>query len=57
MREGRGPWQALFGEQAYEPPIGLAHKSYVLEMGRVALQGKSEDLLRGEPVKKAYVGP
>ena len=36
--------------------LKLAQKGYVLETGRVALEGKAEDLLKDERVKKAYLG-
>ncbi|MDY7034907.1 MAG: ABC transporter ATP-binding protein [Thermodesulfobacteriota bacterium] len=36
--------------------LKLAQKGYVLETGRVALEGEAEDLLKDERVKKAYLG-
>ena len=36
--------------------LRLAHKGYVLETGRVVLEGEAKDLLQDERVKKAYLG-
>jgi ABC-type branched-subunit amino acid transport system ATPase component len=34
----------------------MASEGYVLENGRVVLQGKSEDLLMDDYIKEAYLG-
>jgi branched-chain amino acid transport system ATP-binding protein len=34
----------------------LAHRGYVLESGRVALQGTGAELLANERVRQAYLG-
>jgi branched-chain amino acid transport system ATP-binding protein len=36
--------------------LTLAQYGYVLEVGSLVMQGKAEDLLRNEGVKKAYLG-
>jgi len=36
--------------------LTLAQYGYVLETGRLVMQGKAQDLLRDEGVKKAYLG-
>jgi branched-chain amino acid transport system ATP-binding protein len=35
----------------------LAHRAYVLESGRITLEGASADLLSNEQVRRAYLGP
>jgi branched-chain amino acid transport system ATP-binding protein len=44
-------------EQNVQAALGLAHRAYVLESGRVALQGPAADLLRDPHVRRAYLGP
>ena len=36
--------------------LTIAQRSYVLETGHVVMQGKAQDLLQDEGVKKAYLG-
>jgi branched-chain amino acid transport system ATP-binding protein len=36
--------------------LTLAQRSYVLETGHIVMQGKAQDLLQDEGVKKAYLG-
>ena len=36
--------------------LTVAQRSYVLETGHIVLQGKAQDLLQDEGVKKAYLG-
>jgi branched-chain amino acid transport system ATP-binding protein len=36
--------------------LTIAQRSYVLETGRIVLQGEAQELLRDEGVKKAYLG-
>jgi branched-chain amino acid transport system ATP-binding protein len=36
--------------------LTLAHYGYVLQTGQLVMQGKAQDLLRDEGVKKAYLG-
>lgn len=43
-------------EQNSRVALRLAQKGYVLELGRIALEGNSCDLLNSEHVKKAYLG-
>ncbi len=43
-------------EQNASLALKLADRGYVLETGTVALEGKSEDLIGNEYVKKAYLG-
>lgn len=43
-------------EQNSRVALRLSQKGYVLELGRIALEGNSLDLLNNEHVKKAYLG-
>jgi ABC-type branched-subunit amino acid transport system ATPase component len=38
------------------PALGLARRGYVLENGRVVLEGTGRELLGNEHVKRAYLG-
>jgi branched-chain amino acid transport system ATP-binding protein len=46
----------LLVEQNARMAIRLAHSGYVLETGKFVLQGRCQDLLDDERVKKAYLG-
>lgn len=46
----------LLVEQNANKALHIAHKAYVLETGRIVLQGKASDLLNNPEVKKAYLG-
>ena len=46
----------LLVEQNARAALKLSHRGYVLENGRVALQGRGEELLSNEKVRKAYLG-
>jgi branched-chain amino acid transport system ATP-binding protein len=52
---GRGVSIVLVEQNAHMA-LRLANRGYVLEMGKIALHGPSEDLLHNEHVKKAYLG-
>lgn len=43
-------------EQNAQLALRLADRGYVLEIGRIVVEGKSEDLLSNELVRKAYLG-
>jgi branched-chain amino acid transport system ATP-binding protein len=43
-------------EQSVRQTLELADRAYVLENGRIVLEGKGKDLLQDEQVKKAYLG-
>jgi branched-chain amino acid transport system ATP-binding protein len=36
--------------------LRVAHKGYVMELGKIVLEGKAEDLLQNKIVKEAYLG-
>jgi branched-chain amino acid transport system ATP-binding protein len=46
----------LFIEQNVERALALAHRGYVLESGRTALEGRSEELLRSAEVRRVFLG-
>jgi branched-chain amino acid transport system ATP-binding protein len=43
-------------EQNAAMALRLAHKGYVIQTGSVVLEGKAQDLLNDDRVKKAYLG-
>ena len=43
-------------EQNVRRTLEIADRAYVLENGWIVLEGKGEDLLQDEQVKKAYLG-
>ncbi|HHI96908.1 MAG TPA: ABC transporter ATP-binding protein [Thermodesulfatator atlanticus] len=46
----------LLVEQNARKALSLAHRGYVLETGRIILQGRTEELLADEDVRRAYLG-
>jgi branched-chain amino acid transport system ATP-binding protein len=46
----------LFTEQNVELALSISHRGYVLESGRVALTGRSDEVLGHEMVKRVYLG-
>ena len=46
----------LLVEQNVRHTLEVADRAYVLENGRIVLEGKGRDLLQDEKVKKAYLG-
>jgi len=46
----------LLVEQNVHITLEITHRAYVLEQGRVALEGPSRDLKQNEYVRKAYMG-
>ena len=46
----------LLVEQNAHAALSLSSRGYVLESGRITLQGRGEELLNDEQVKKAYLG-
>src|SRR5437879_8957981 len=52
---GRGT-AVLVGEQNAREALDIAAKPYVIEVGRIALQGEAAVLARDERVQKAYLG-
>ncbi len=46
----------LLGEQNVQSVLTLCNRGYVLEKGRIVLEGSGEQLLNNPHVKKAYLG-
>ena len=46
----------LLVEQNAKKALSIADRAYVLETGRITLEGKASDLLHDESVRKAYLG-
>ena len=46
----------LLIEQNAQAALAIADYGYVMESGRIALQGKGQDLLHDEAVQRAYLG-
>jgi branched-chain amino acid transport system ATP-binding protein len=53
----RGGVAVFLVEQNVQAALGLAHRGYVLESGRIAGHGSAADLLRDPHVRRAYLGP
>ena len=52
----RGGVSVMLVEQSMVFALPIAHYAYVLELGSVALEGKSQELLRDEKVRQIYLG-
>ena len=46
----------LLVEQNAKKALSIANRAYVLETGRIALEGDAQELLNNEAIKKAYLG-
>ena len=46
----------LLVEQNARMALAIANRGYVLETGKVIMQGDAKELLKDENVKKAYLG-
>ena len=46
----------LLVEQNANMALSIAHRAYVMETGRITLQGAAKDLAASEDVRKAYLG-
>ena len=46
----------LLVEQNAKMALSIADRAYVLETGRIVLEGNARDLLNNDDVKKAYLG-
>ncbi len=43
-------------EQNARMALKLAHRAYILELGKIILQGNARELANNESVRKAYLG-
>ena len=46
----------LLVEQNAKKALSIADRAYVLETGNIVLEGKADELLNNDSVKKAYLG-
>ena len=46
----------LLVEQNAKKALSISDRGYVLETGRIVLEGKSDELLNNDSIKKAYLG-
>jgi branched-chain amino acid transport system ATP-binding protein len=46
----------LLAEQNAYAALQIAHRGYVMESGRVVMEGNRETLLADERIRKAYIG-
>ena len=46
----------LLVEQNVHEALELSHRAYVLQTGRIVLEGKGEELLKSDLVRQAYLG-
>lgn len=46
----------LLVEQNAKKALSIADRAYVLETGNIVMEGKAEDLLEDDSIKKAYLG-
>ena len=46
----------LLVEQNAKKALSIADRAYVLETGKIVLDGKAEELMNNESIKKAYLG-
>ncbi len=51
-----GGTTVLLVEQNAKKALAIADRAYVLETGRIVLEGKAGDLLNNDSIKKAYLG-
>ena len=51
-----GGTTVLLVEQNAKKALSIADRAYVLETGRIVLDGRAQDLLSNDSVKKAYLG-
>jgi branched-chain amino acid transport system ATP-binding protein len=49
-------YTVLIVEQNIRQVLKVAHRAYLLETGRIKLQGSSSELLESEQIRKAYLG-
>jgi branched-chain amino acid transport system ATP-binding protein len=46
----------LLAEQNAYAALNIAHRGYVIESGRIVMEGSRDELLNNEEVRKAYIG-
>jgi branched-chain amino acid transport system ATP-binding protein len=56
QRVNRSGVAVLFTEQNVQLALSVSHRGYVLESGRIAVQGRGDELLGHELVRRVYLG-
>ncbi|MGI4777729.1 MAG: ABC transporter ATP-binding protein [Janthinobacterium lividum] len=56
QRINRAGTTVLLAEQNAYSALAIAHRAYVIERGRITLEGDRESLLNNEAVRAAYIG-
>ncbi len=56
QRVNQGGVAVLFTEQNVQLALSVSHRGYVLESGRIAIQGRGDELLDHELVRRVYLG-
>jgi len=56
LRINQGGTSVLLAEQNAHAALKVAHRGYVMEEGRVVLDGDRGDLMGNEEVRRAYIG-
>jgi branched-chain amino acid transport system ATP-binding protein len=56
VKINQGGTSVLLAEQNAHAALKVAHRGYVIEEGRVALEGEREELMGNDEVRRAYIG-
>ena len=56
QRINRAGTTVLLAEQNAYAALGIAHRAYVIESGRIVMEGDRESLLKDEGIRKANIG-
>lgn len=56
QRINRAGTTVLLAEQNAYAALGIAHRAYVIENGRIVMEGDRDTLLKDEGIRKAYIG-
>ncbi|CAG9179821.1 ABC transporter ATP-binding protein [Cupriavidus respiraculi] len=56
QRINRAGTTVLLAEQNAYAALGIAHRAYVIESGRIVMEGDRDSLLNDEGVRRAYIG-
>lgn len=56
QRINRAGTTVLLAEQNAYAALGIAHRAYVIESGRIVMEGDRDTLLKNEGIRKAYIG-
>ncbi|MEM5275034.1 ABC transporter ATP-binding protein [Cupriavidus taiwanensis] len=56
QRINRAGTTVLLAEQNAYAALGIAHRAYVIESGKIVMEGDRDALLKDEGIRKAYIG-